>query len=85
MDMLQKFERTPNSYVKRDANYWTKDIREKRAKRKRISLVANDEEPSQHGNLSTQELRQKLKELGIMTRVRKHAKLLELLDDALNP
>ena len=57
IDILQIFERTPNFYVKRDISYRTKDIREKRAKRKRTSLMPNDEVPNQHANLSPQTLR----------------------------
>lgn len=87
---LLAHERTPRSYIKRTNNYWDSEIKETRKKRKRLSLQppvveecnGDNDIHSVNGDvhsLSAAEIRAKLREKGIRTRVKCIKKLEQML------
>lgn len=77
--VLSELERTPRSYQKKADEYWTTGIIESRRKRPRLS----DQEEINAGRedistLPPEITRSRLKDMGITTRVRNHAKLLNM-------
>ena len=86
IEHLTECERTPRQYTKLNDSYWMEDIKTSRAKRQRICCeqsVDTDENQQPLGidieSLSADEIKLKLHELGIQTRLRSLKKLKELL------
>lgn len=90
IEHLAECERTPRQYVKQNAEYWGNEIRVQRAKRKRISCELLPEDNLQNASvvdiesLSIVEVKSKLKEMGIVTRLRSEKKIKELLRKTIN-
>ena len=88
IERLSRHQRTPRSYNKRNAEYWHCDLSQRRAKKKRIQMSENHEgTASIQVNIekySPAELREKLKKLGIKTKVRKSTRLQDMYRNALN-
>lgn len=85
LEALASFERTPRSYLKRNAEYWGKEIKEKRAKQRLTTNTCTTstlEEPDTE-NMSPKQLRDALKQMGVITRVRNVKRLQELFVDAM--
>lgn len=89
-ERLNSFERTPRQYTKKKADYWENEIREKRRKQlsivqaeKSASLTEAHEKQIDIENMSPVDIRNKLKEMGIMTRLRNVKKLQKMYTDAL--
>ena len=79
---LADCERTHRKYEKQNNCYWDNGIRKNRAKRIRLSAeVGQDvqEPPFDVESLTPQEIKQKLKEFGVKTRLRCLNKLKNLL------
>ncbi|XP_028410462.1 uncharacterized protein LOC114533075 [Dendronephthya gigantea] len=93
LQVTSEQERTTRSYYKRNIDYWSHEIKEARSKRRRKLLYSPSSCPaSQESNaedtldvesLSIAEIKEKLKELGVQTRVRKLEKLKYILQKAL--
>jgi hypothetical protein len=84
IDRLQHHEREPQKYVKRANNYWDNDIYVQRKKQKRFSVDPREITPEcditiNVDDLSIEEIKQKIKSLGIKTRLRSLVKLREFL------
>ena len=77
-------------YNKSNTEYWSTEIRESRRKRRKLSAAPDVEIPAEINsesvldieNLSAVEIKEKLKELGVQTRVRKLEKLQDILKHA---
>lgn len=85
LEALASYERTPRSYLKRNAEYWGKEIKEKRAKQKlstKTTRMCEEEEPNTE-NMSPKQLKDALKQMGVITRVRNVKRLQELYVDAM--
>jgi hypothetical protein len=88
MENLSRSSRTPRSYMKRNNSYWEAEIKEKRA-RKRLPLVPIDSNADSTNAIDVvamtpSEIKQKLKEMGVKTRLRNIHKLRKLLKDVLS-
>lgn len=87
IDNLQDFERKPCAYNKKDDDYWSNDIFEQRRKRPRLCVDPREDQvqliPDHVDTMSLQEVKEKLKELQIKTRVRKLENLKQLLKKAI--
>jgi len=83
LERLSAYERTPRQYRKRETDYWQNDIRETRAKRTRICIQLPDDSFVADNliveDMISEEIKTKLKETGITTRLRSLKKLQELL------
>ena len=86
LEHLADCERATRKYIKQDVNYWKEGIKESRAKRHRVCM----EEPKvghldfdMINNLTAEETKQRLKDMGIKTRYRCKQKLKELLINSL--
>ncbi len=83
IDNLQNFERKPHKYNKKDDDYWSNGIFEQRRKRPRLCVDPREDQvqliPGDVDTMSLREVKDKLKELQIKTKVRKLEKLRELL------
>ena len=78
-------ERNRRQYVKQDGNYWGTGIVESRNKRQRICMEIPEEPLGiDFDSLTLQEIKEKLKDLGVLTNLRSRKKLQELLLDNLN-
>lgn len=91
----ENFERQKNKYTKKNERFWEEEKREISANKKRkilneinlkhekylVSLKEN-EKPLQ--NMTEQELKDKIKSLGIKTRVRNKQKLISLINEHIN-
>lgn len=84
LGVLSELQRTARPYKKKADEYWSNGIKESRRKRYRL---CNQEEVSlgtEDVSLLTPEiLRSRLKDLGVTTRVRKHSRLLDMYNIAL--
>lgn len=87
---LDSFQRTPRPYMKRKTDYWEDGIKEKRRKQvsavqaeRSASLNASSQTQIDMENMSPADLKNKLKEMGIVTRVRDIKKLQEMYTNAL--
>lgn len=90
IDHLQEFEREPNKYSKTNSEYWTSEIFEQRRKRPRLCVDPreDDDVPLMDidvDKMSVRDIRDKLKEMKIVTKVRRADKLREILRKAINP
>jgi hypothetical protein len=88
MENLSRSSRTPRSYMKRNNSYWEAEIKEKRA-RKRLPLVPIDSNADSTNAIDVvamtpSEIKQKLKEMGVKTRLRNIHKLRKLRKDVLS-
>lgn len=79
-------EREKRRYNKSNADYWSTEILETRRKRRRLPAAPSEKIPESNPdyvldiqNLSAFEIKQKLKELGVQTKVRKLEKLQDIL------
>ena len=82
---LDSFQRTPRPYTKCNADYWEDVIKEVSAvQAERFgSLNASPQTQIDMENMSPADLKNKLKEMGIVTRVRDIRKLQEMYTNAL--
>ena len=82
---LDSFQRTPRPYTKGNADYWEDGIKEVSAvQAERFgSLNASPQTQIDMENMSPADLKNKLKEMGIVTRVRDIRKLQEMYTNAL--
>lgn len=85
LDDLQEFDRKPREYKQQDASYWSEGIMEERQKRPRLSVTPRDDDEENVNNLNEAELKAKLKDMGVKTRVRNVEKLRQLLKDVIFP
>lgn len=87
LELLSECDRTPRVYKKRNAEYWETGIKEKRACQR--AAIKNSTSPADHdstndvANMTPENIKAKLAELGIRTRVRNVKRLQELLENAL--
>ena len=84
IDRLQHHERELEMHVKRANNYWDNEIYVERKKRKRLGLDPSEIIPEcdvtiNVDDLGIEEIKEKIKSLGIKTRLRSLVKLRELL------
>ena len=85
-------ERMHRQYSKSNTEYWSSEIKEARNKRRKLLDSSNDAEEIITGssseldiqNLSAIEIKEKLNELGVQTRVRKLEKLQDILKEVLH-
>ena len=91
LQVTGQHERIRRAYNKSNAEYWSTEIRESRSKRRKLSAASPVEIPDcipenvlDVHDLSALEIKEKLKELGVQTRVRKLEKLQEILKQALS-
>ena len=84
---LSNFERTPRQYNKRKAAYWENDIKEKRAKQ--LANIQAEKTSNLHetqvniDNMTPTDIKERLKEMGVTTRVRNLKKLQQMFRDAM--
>ena len=87
LELLSECERTPRNYKKRNAEYWETTIKEKRACRraamKDSSSPADPNSTDDVANMTPENIKAKLAEMGIKTRLRNVKRLQELLENAL--
>ena len=83
LDDLQEFEHQPRNYVQHDREYWTEGILEEQRKRIRLSVVPREDPGIKIEDMSSAELKAKLKEMNIHTRIRSLDRLRQLLKDAI--
>ena len=89
LQLLSGCERTPRAYNKRNADYWETEIKEKRAYRraavKNSSSPANPTSSNEYNvqNMTAENIKAKLTEMGIRARLRNVKRLQELLENAL--
>ena len=79
---LSDVRRTPRRYEKKSDDYWSKGIRESRSKRPRLSNETSENEDTLL-TLTPDELRSRLKDLGIKTKVKNVTRLLDMYRIAL--
>lgn len=82
IDHLQEYERDPREYKKQNNNYWNVEIYEQRRKKPRLCVdVRDDPEVSDLDvdNMSIKEIKEKLKQFNITTKLRKIEKLRDIL------
>ena len=83
LDELQAFERKPRSYTKHNIAYWDDGILEERRKRPRLSVAPRIDDDMNVDELGEKELKAKLKEMNVNTRIRNVDKLRQLLKDVI--
>jgi len=84
LETLSELERAPRVYHKRNAEYWHNEIKEKRANQRYSHMHYHTlDDPENTEDMSSNELRDALKEMGIKTRVRNVKRLQELYRDAI--
>lgn len=83
VEHLSHCERATRPYQKRNTDYWESTIKDSRAKRPRVSAQINEVAEVEVDSLTANEVKEKLKELGISTKLRNLKKLKELLRDSL--
>ena len=86
--ITSEHERVHRHYTKSNTEYWSTEIRESREKRRKLSAAHDDEVTKDSSDvdiqsLSANEIKEKLKELGVPTRVRKLEKLRDILKGTL--
>ena len=79
---LQDVQRTPRQYMKRSDEYWSQEILERHNKRPRLSNESCDNE-DELSSLTADELRLRLKDMGVKTKVRNVNRLLDMYRIAL--
>ena len=84
VEHLSHCERQTRPYNKRNGEYWETAIKDSRSKRLRVSGPSEESVEADDTELLTaKEIKQKLKDLGISTKLRNLKKLRELLRDSL--
>ena len=86
LDRLSENERTARSYQKQKRDYWETHIKESRSKRHRVSLEAASDSSTEKtplNSLTNEQVKGKLKELGVRTKLKSRRKLEDLLTDTL--
>ena len=89
IDNLQDFERKPHEYKKQHDEYWSNKIFEERRKRPRLCVDPRQEENHQDQyhedveNMNLCQVKAKLKELNIKTKLRRLDKLQQLLKNVM--
>ncbi len=90
LQITGQHERVRRGYNKSNTEYWSTEIKEARSKRRKLSAASAVELPESNSdsvltieNLSAFEIKEKLKELGVQTQVRKLEKLQDILKEAL--
>ena len=90
LQVTSKQERVRRSYNKRNSEYWSTEINETRSKRRKLFdshepelQETNSESVLNITSLTVSEIKDKLQELGVRTRVRKLEKLQVILKKAL--
>lgn len=83
VEHLSQCERVRRTYQKQNRDYWGNTIKESRAKRHRISTEIIESNEVDIETLTADEIRKKLKDLGINTRYRCIKKLKEVLTNHL--
>lgn len=83
VEHLSNCERITRPYFKRNKNYWEHAIKESCSKRLRVSAQINEEKEVDVNSLTANEIKLKLKELGILTKLRSLEKLKKLLRESL--
>ncbi|CAB4013607.1 Hypothetical predicted protein, partial [Paramuricea clavata] len=83
VEHLSDCERLTRPYQKRNTDYWDNTIKDSRSKRPRVSTQINEEPEVDLESLTASQMKQKLKELGILTKLRRLQKLKELLRESL--
>lgn len=85
---LAECERTPRRYQKQSVSYWESGIKDTRAKRVRLSgEIVEDVQaplPFDMDNLTAHQIKDKLKEIGVTTRLRCLKKLKKLLIETMS-
>ena len=78
IDNLQDFERMPHQYQKKNNTYWSNEIFEQRRKRPRLCVDPTEDEnhhdqlnPEDIDSMSLCEIKEKLEELHIKTKLRR--------------
>ena len=80
LDELQDFDRQPRKYKLCDKAYWASGINEERQKRPRLSVTPLEDQ-LKIDQLNQDELRAKLRQINVKTRVRSIERLRQLLKD----
>ena len=75
---LSDVQRVPRQYKKKADDYWSEGIRESHSKRPRLCNQEKADEEEDLSTLSADELRSRLKDLGIKTRVRNVTRLIDM-------
>ena len=87
LEMLSDLERTPREYKKTSNDYWYTGIKEVRAKRQRLCCQEQGNTSSNEvcsiQDLAPEVIKARLKDMGILTRVRNPKRLQEIYEDAL--
>ena len=87
MEHLSEYERASREYKKQEAEYWNTKINESRAKRPKICTEQPDGDAISGDlmihDMTAEEIKSKLKEKGITTRLRSLKRLQELLINTL--
>ena len=85
LQITGQHERVRRGYNKSNTEYWSNEIKEARSKRRKLSAASaveltesNSDSVLTIENLSAFEIKEKLKELGVQTRVRKLEKLQDI-------
>ena len=81
LDELQEFERRPRKYKFCDKEYWESGITEERQKRPRLGVTPLEDDELNIDDLTQEELKAKLREMNVKTRVRNGDRLRQLLKD----
>lgn len=89
LELLSDCEQTPRAYKKRNGDYWETEIKEKCARRR--AVMKNSSSPADPNsrdeydvaNMTPENIKAKLTEMGIRTRLRNVKRLQELLENAL--
>lgn len=77
---LENFDRQPRKYKLSDKAYWESGINEERQKRPRLSVTPLEDELNLN-QLNRDELKAKLRQMNVKTRVRNVERLRQLLKD----
>ena len=85
LDNLKEHDRDTRSYDKKKVHYWEGTIKESRSKRQRVSTVTPEVSLAEASvrKLKIEEIKQKLTELGVQTKLKSRNKLEDLLVDTL--
>ena len=89
LELLSEYETTPRNYKKRNAEYWETKIKEKRVcQRAAITELSSPVNPDSTNecdvaNMTPEDIKAKLAEMGIRTRLRNVKILQEQLENAL--
>ena len=81
LDELQDFERQPRKYKLCDKAYWESGIIEEQQKRPRLGVTPLEDDELNVNELTREELKAKLREMNVKTRVQNLDRLRQLLKD----